>query len=60
MNVNLTNSELIIVEYLSKNLNKKISREEISDLFEDGMNLRSVDVTITRLRKKLISNKLRG
>ncbi len=57
INVNLTNTELVIVEYLSKNLNKEISREEISDLFEDGMNLRSVDVTITRLRKKIISNK---
>ncbi len=57
VNVNLTNSELTIVEYLSKNLNKEISREKISDLFEDRMNLRSVDVTITRLRKKLISNK---
>ena len=57
VHVNLTSSEILIIEYLSKNLNKEISREEISDILGEGINLRSVDVTITRLRKKLISNK---
>jgi two-component system phosphate regulon response regulator OmpR len=57
ININLTNSELLIMDFLSKNLNKEISREEIADLLGDGMNLRSVDVTITRLRKKIISDK---
>ncbi len=57
VNVNLTTSETLIIEYLSKNLNKEVSREQISNLLGDGMNLRSVDVTITRLRKKLISDK---
>lgn len=57
ININLTNSELLIIDFLSKNLNKEISREEIADLLGDGMNLRSVDVTITRLRKKIISDK---
>ena len=55
--INLTSSELIIIEYLSKNMNKEISREEISKLLGDGINLRSVDVTITRLRKKIMSDK---
>ena len=57
VHVNLTSSEILIIDYLSKNLNKEISREEISDVLGEGINLRSVDVTITRLRKKLISNK---
>ena len=56
VSISLTSTEILIIEYLSKNLNKEISREEISNLLGDGINLRSVDVTITRLRKKLISN----
>ena len=54
--ISLTSTEILIVEYLTQNLNKEISREEISNLLGDGINLRSVDVTITRLRKKLISD----
>ncbi len=56
-NVNLTNSELLIIDFLSENLNKEITREEIAFLLGDEMNLRSVDVIITRLRKKIISDK---
>ena len=56
ININLTSTEALIIEYLTQNLNKEISREEISNLLGDGINLRSVDVTITRLRKKLISD----
>ena len=55
-NINLTNSELIIIDFLTKNLNKEITREEIANLLGDEINLRSVDVIITRLRKKIISD----
>ena len=53
ISISLTSTETLIIEYLTQNLNKEISREEISNLLGDGINLRSVDVTITRLRKKL-------
>ena len=56
ISISLTSTETLIIEYLTQNLNKEISREEISNLLGDGINPRSVDVTITRLRKKLISN----
>ena len=56
IDINLTSSELLVVEFLSKNLNKEISREEIANLLGVQINLRSVDVTITRLRKKINSN----
>ena len=56
VSISLTSTEILIIEYLTKNLNKEVSREEISNLLGDGINLRSVDVTITRLRKKLISD----
>ena len=56
INISLTSKEILIIEYLTQNLNKEISREEISNLLGDSINLRSVDVTITRLRKKLISD----
>ena len=56
ISISLTSTEILIVEYLTQNINKEISREKISNLLGDGINLRSVDVTITRLRKKLISD----
>ena len=56
ISISLTSTETIIIGYLTQNLNKEISREEISNLLGEGINLRSVDVTITRLRKKLISD----
>ena len=56
ISISLTSTETLIIEYLTQNLNREISREEISNLLGDGINLRSVDVTITRLRKKLISD----
>ena len=56
ISISLTSTETLIIEYLTQNLNKEISREEISSLLGDGINLRSVDVTITRLRKKLSSD----
>ena len=56
ISISLTSKETLIIEYLTQNLNKEISREEISNLLGDGINPRSVDVTITRLRRKLISD----
>ena len=56
ISISLTSTETLIIEYLTQNLNKEVSREKISNLLGDGINLRSVDVTITRLRKKLISD----
>ena len=56
ISISLTSTETLIIEYLTQNLNKEVSREEISNLLGDGINLRSVDVTITRLRKKLSSD----
>ena len=56
ISISLTSTETLFIEYLTQNLNKEISREEISNLLGDGINLRSVDVTITRLRKKLSSD----
>ena len=56
ISISLTSTETLIIEYLTQNLNREISREEMSNLLGDGVNLRSVDVTITRLRKKLISD----
>ena len=56
-NINLTSSEEHLLEILSKNLNKEISREEIAKKLNVESNLRSIDVTVTRLRKKISSNK---
>jgi two-component system phosphate regulon response regulator OmpR len=55
-NINLTSSEEHLLEILSKNLNKEISREEIAKKLNVESNLRSIDVTVTRLRKKISSN----
>ena len=56
ISISLTSKETLIIEHLTQNLNKEISREEISNLLGDAINPRSVDVTITRLRKKLVSD----
>jgi len=54
--INLTSSEINIIEFLAKNVNKEISREQIAKIIGENINLRSIDVTITRLRKKLITS----
>ena len=54
--INLTSTEINIIEFLVKNINREISREEIAKTLGDNINLRSIDVTITRLRKKLITS----
>ena len=54
--INLTSTEITIVEFLVKNINREISREQIAKTLGENINLRSIDVTITRLRKKLITS----
>ena len=54
--INLTSTEITIIEFLVKNVNKEISREQIAKTLGENLNLRSIDVTITRLRKKLTTS----
>ena len=54
--INLTSTEITIIEFLVKNINIEVSREEIAKTLDENINLRSIDVTITRLRKKLIAS----
>ncbi len=54
--INLTSTEITIIEFLVKNINIEVSREEIAKTLGENINLRSIDVTITRLRKKLIAS----
>ena len=54
--INLTSTEITIIEFLVKNINREISREQIAEILGENINLRSIDVTITRLRRKLITS----
>ena len=51
-NIKLTTNEEYLIEMLVSNINKVISRELIAKKLNLDSNLRSVDVLITRLRKK--------
>jgi len=51
-NIYLTSSEVAILKLLAENTGKPVSREELSKLMGGG-NERTVDVQITRLRKKI-------
>ena len=51
--IKLTSSEEYLLEILLKNINKEISRELLAEKLNLDKNLRSVDVIVTRLRKKL-------
>tara|TARA_Y100001954_G_C15772987_1_gene585478 strand:+ start:696 stop:1382 length:687 start_codon:yes stop_codon:yes gene_type:complete len=53
--INLTNSEQKLIELFSKNLNQEISREIIANELKINSNFRSIDVIVTRLRKKISS-----
>ncbi len=53
--IHITDSEAKIIAILCQNLGKVISREKLSELCGD-IDSRSIDVQITRLRKKLESN----
>ena len=54
--VKLTTNEEYLLEILIKNINKEISREYIGKKLNIDSNLRSVDVIVARLRKKITSN----
>ena len=54
--VKLTTNEESLLEILIKNINKEISREYIGKKLNVDSNLRSVDVIVARLRKKITSN----
>ena len=54
--VKLTTNEEYLLEILIKNINKEISREYIGKKLNIDSNLRSVDVIVARLRKKINSN----
>ena len=53
--IKLTSSEEYLLEILLKNINKEISRELLAEKLNLDKNLRSVDVIVTRLRKKITS-----
>ena len=53
--VNLTTNEEYLLEILINNINKEISREYIGKKLNIDSNLRSVDVIVARLRKKITS-----
>jgi two-component system phosphate regulon response regulator OmpR len=52
-NIYLTSSEVAILKLLAENAGKPVSREELSALMPGSGNERTVDVQITRLRKKI-------
>ena len=54
--IKLTTNEEYLLEILIKNINKEISREYIGKKLNVDTNLRSVDVIVPRLRKKITSN----
>jgi two-component system phosphate regulon response regulator OmpR len=51
--INLTHSESVIMDTLSKHPGKAYSREDLSKSLGCGVSERSIDVQITRLRKKI-------
>lgn len=51
--IKLTDMEIKILSVFLKNSNKTLSREELYGLLNNIMNERSIDVQITRLRKKI-------
>ncbi|MGC0371541.1 MAG: hypothetical protein DGJ47_000230 [Rickettsiaceae bacterium] len=53
--VKLSNSDIKLLDILTKNINNPISREKIASYFSD-LNLRSIDVQIVRLRNKIELN----
>ena len=55
--VDLTSTEIVLLEYFIDNANKNLSRDDIACCLKLSDNLRGVDVIITRLRKKLESDK---
>ena len=54
-NIKLTSKEEELLEIFLKNINKEVSREKIASKLSIDVNLRSIDVLVTRLRKKITS-----
>ena len=54
-NIKLTSKEEELLEIFLKNMNKEVSREKIASKLSIDVNLRSIDVLVTRLRKKITS-----
>ena len=54
-NIKLTSKEEELLEIFLKNMNKEVSREKIASKLSIDVNLRSVNVLVTRLRKKITS-----
>ncbi len=50
--INLTSTELKLLQVFAKNIDKPVSREDLSREF-NGIGERSIDVQVTRLRKKI-------
>ncbi len=51
--IKLTHKESLILDFLGKNLNKSVNRNELAKILNIKEDSRSVDVFITRLRKKI-------
>lgn len=51
--INLTKAEYLLLEFLIENKNKVFSRKELLQLWNKEASLRTIDTTISRLRKKL-------
>ena len=52
----LTSKEQFLLEILLRNINKEVSRELVIKKLELESSLRSIDVLVNRLRKKIMSN----
>lgn len=52
--ISLTKNEFNLLEFLIKNRNKVFSRKEIlNNVWDSKVSLRTIDTTISRLRKKM-------
>lgn len=52
--INLTKNEYLLLKFLLENRNKVFSRQELlNEIWSSKVSLRTIDTTISRLRKKL-------
>lgn len=51
--INLTSNELIILNFMCNNLNKTLARDDLIKQLQNTNQSRTIDVVITRLRKKI-------
>lgn len=52
-NIKLTTNELIILSYMCNNLNKTLTRDDLIYQLKNQNQSRTIDVVVTRLRKKI-------